>query len=250
MKVLICDDEPLARDRMRRMLDKIDAADLVGEARNGIDLLDQIKVEQPDVVITDIRMPGMDGLEAAEHIAQFEAPPAVVFCTAYDQYAIKAFQVEAIGYLLKPVRQEDLEQVLNKASKVNRVQLSSVRNQLKETDPEPEHQKNRQYISAKSHRGMSLIPLDDVRYFMADQKYVTVRYPEGETLVDETLKELEDEFGARFVRVHRNALVALQHIEAIEHSGSQYQIRLSGIDDRIAISRRHVTAVKKLLQNV
>ncbi|MDX1694611.1 MAG: LytTR family DNA-binding domain-containing protein [Ketobacteraceae bacterium] len=249
MRVLICDDEPLARDRIKRMLEKITDVEVVGEARNGIDLLDRIPLTQPDVVLTDIRMPAMDGMEAAEHMANMAEPPALIFCTAYDEYAIRAFQVQAIGYLLKPVRQEDLEQALSQARRVNRAQLSAVREGLPEqTSGEPPSSRGRRHISAKTHRGIELIPVDEVRYFMADQKYVTVRYPGGDVLIDDTLKELEEEFGQRFLRVHRNALVALAHIEGLEQHQNQYQLRFKDIEDRVVISRRHVAAVKKLLQ--
>ncbi|PIE40592.1 MAG: DNA-binding response regulator [Gammaproteobacteria bacterium] len=249
MRVLICDDEPLARDRIRRMLEKIQQVEVVGEARNGIDLLDRIPLTQPDIVITDIRMPGMDGMEAAGHIAGMAEPPAVIFCTAYDEYAVQAFQVQAIGYLLKPVRQEDLEKVLAKAECVNKAQLNAVREGMAQQprDEEPAFQ-GRRHISTKTHRGVELIPVEAVRFFMADQKYVTVCYPEGNVLIDDTLKELEEEFGNRFLRVHRNALVALAHIDGLEHHQNQYQLRFKGVDARVTISRRHLAAVKKIMQ--
>ncbi len=249
MKVMICDDEPLARDRLSRMLSRIDGITLVGEASNGRELLDVIPQCSPDVVLTDIRMPTMDGLEAAAHMTSLDEPPAVVFCTAYDEYAIKAFQVNAIGYLLKPIRQEDLQAVIEKASKVNKAQLVSVRKEL-EGEQVEEPVSARQCISVKSHRGLELIPITDIRYFKADQKYVTVRYSEGEVLVDETLKELEDELAGRFVRVHRNALVSLAHLEAVESVEGGFQVRLKGIDERVVISRRHVPVLKKRLQTM
>lgn len=251
IKVMICDDEPLARDRMSRMLSKINGVELVGEAYNGRELLEEIQGLAPDLVLTDIRMPIMDGLEAAAHIALLDEPPAVVFCTAYDEYAIKAFQVQAIGYLLKPVRQEDLVSVIDKASRVNKAQLASVRKELRqELGGSEEASPSRQCISVKSHRGLELIPIDDIRFFKADQKYVTVRYSGGEVLVDETLKELEDELEGRFVRVHRNALVSLAHLEAVENIEGGFQVRLNGVDERVVISRRHVPLLKKRLQAI
>ena len=249
MNVVICDDEPLARDRLSRMLSHIEGVTLVGEASNGRELLETIQQHAPDLVLTDIRMPVMDGLEAAAHIATLDEPPAVVFCTAYDEYAVKAFQVNAIGYLLKPVRAEDLHAVIEKASKVNKAQLLSVRQELKHAEGD-QVDTERQCISVKSHRGLELIPISDIAYFKADQKYVTVRHSGGEMLVDETLKELEDEFVGRFVRVHRNALVSLAHLEAVEHLESGYQVRLKGVDERITISRRHVPVLKKRLQSM
>ena len=247
IKVMICDDEPLARDRMSRMLSRIDGVQLVGEAQNGRELLESIHELAPDLVLTDIRMPIMDGLEAAAHIALLDEPPAVVFCTAYDEYAIKAFQVQAIGYLLKPVRQEDLVSVIEKASRVNKAQLASVRQELSGSEDAP---LARQCISVKSHRGLELIPIDDIRFFKADQKYVTVRYSAGEVLVDETLKELEDELEGRFIRVHRNALVSLAHLEAVENVEGGFQVRLNGVDERVVISRRHAPLLKKRLQAI
>lgn len=252
IRVLICDDEPLARDRMRRMLEKVPATLCVGEAENGEELLEQVPDLHPDLILLDIRMPGMDGLKAASRLSESDNPPAIVFCTAYDEHAIAAFKVNAIDYLLKPVRQEDLEKVLHKASRVNKAQLATVRKEMGEEETLPGHngKKVREYISARSRRGIELIPVSDVRYFLADQKYVTVRHSQGETLLDETLKELEDEFGERFVRVHRNALVALAYVEGLEHRNNQHQLRLQGVPERLVVSRRHASAIKKLLHSL
>lgn len=251
IRVLICDDEPLALDRMRRMLEKVPATLCVGEAENGQELLEQVPKLQPDLILLDIRMPGMDGLQAASRLSESDNPPAIIFCTAYDEHAIEAFKVNAVDYLLKPVRQEDLEKALNKAGRVNKTQLQAVKKEFGSDEPVAEgDSKEREYISARSRRGIELIPVADVRYFLADQKYVTVRHSQGETLLDETLKDLEQEFGDRFVRVHRNALVALAYVEGLEHSGNQYQLRLQGVEERLTVSRRHASGVKKLLQNL
>lgn len=251
IRVLICDDEPLARDRLRRMLEKIPATLCVGEAENGEDLLRQVPDLRPDLILLDIRMPGMDGLKAASRLGESDNPPALVFCTAYDEHAIAAFKVNAIDYLLKPVRQEDLEKALHKASRINKAQLATVRKELgDDSNDDPNGKKAREYISARSRRGIELIPVADVRYFLADQKYVTVRHSQGETLLDETLKELEDEFGERFVRVHRNALVALAYVEGLETRNNQQQLRVQGVPERLTVSRRHAASVKKLLQNL
>lgn len=250
IRVLICDDEPLALDRMRRMLEKIPATLCVGEAENGQDLLEQVPKLHPDLILLDIRMPGMDGLQAASRLSESDNPPAVIFCTAYDEHAIEAFKVNAVDYLLKPVRQDDLEKALNKASRINKTQLHAVRKEMGTEEPVEGDNKEREYISARSRRGIELIPVADVRYFLADQKYVTVRHSQGETLLDETLKDLEQEFGDRFVRVHRNALVALAYVEGLEHAGNQYQLRLQGVDERLTVSRRHASGVKKLLQQL
>ncbi|MEE2733076.1 MAG: LytTR family DNA-binding domain-containing protein [Pseudomonadota bacterium] len=248
MRVLICDDEPLARDRLRRMLEKVPATLCVGEAEHGQELLEMVPQAHPDLILLDIRMPGMDGLQAASRLSDGDSPPAIIFCTAYDEHAIEAFKVNAVDYLMKPVRQEDLEAALNKASRINKAQMNAVRRELGEDTPTESGE--REYISARSRRGIELIPVADVRYFLADQKYVTVRHSQGETLLDETLKDLETEFGERFLRIHRNALVALNYIEGLEHRGNQYQLRIQGIEERLTVSRRHASAVKKLLQSL
>lgn len=250
LTLIICDDEPLARERLRRMVEKLPTIQIVAEAGNGRELLDAVAQHQPDVVMTDIRMPGMDGLEAAQHLAELGSPPAIVFCTAYDEYALQALQVQAIGYLVKPVRLDELSQVLAKATRVNRAQLSAVRERLGEQELPGTGLQGRQFISARSHRGIELVPVDQVRYFMADQKYVTVRYPEGEVIIDHTLKELEDEFGDRFLRVHRNALVAVAFIDGIEQGGGHTQLRIQGVSERVAVSRRHAAVVRKRLTDM
>ena len=242
MKVLIVDDEKLARDRISRMLAEVDGYDVVGEAGHGMEAIQECQRAQPDVVLLDIRMPGMDGLEAARHLMQMEEPPAVVFCTAYEEHAIEAFNVQAVGYLLQPVRREDLVNVLRSAKRANKAQLAA----LMEQDGD-----RRSHISARTRRGIELIPIDDVRFFQADQKYVTVRHGDGELLIDETLHELEDEFGERFVRVHRNALVASRFIEGLERDeNGHFQIRMRGVDERVDISRRHLSSVRKYVQTL
>jgi two-component system response regulator AlgR len=242
MKVLIVDDEKLARDRITRMLGDVDGYDVVGEAGHGMEAIEECQRVQPDVVLLDIRMPGMDGLEAARHLMEMEEPPAVVFCTAYEEHAIEAFNVQAVGYLLKPVRREDLVNVLRSAKRANKAQLAA----LMEQDGD-----RRSHISARTRRGIELIPIEDVRFFQADQKYVTVRHGDGELLIDETLRELEDEFGERFVRVHRNALVASRFIEGLERDeNGHFQIRMRGVDERVDISRRHLSSVRKYIQTL
>jgi two-component system response regulator AlgR len=243
MKILIVDDEQLARDRLTRMIGGFDAHEVIGEAGNGIEAVQVASTLQPEVVLMDIRMPGMDGLEAARHIVtDIEEPPAVIFCTAYEEHAIEAFDLQAVGYLLKPVRKENLESALGKAQRVNKAQLAALA---------VEQPPRRTHISARTRRGIELIPVDQVRYFQADQKYVTVRHPDGEIIIDETLKELEEEFGERFVRVHRNALVAARHITGLDRmADGHYQIRLRGIDEVVDISRRHVAGVRKYVKSL
>ena len=245
MDVLIVDDEPLARQRLARMLDKLDGYDLIAEAENGEAALAAICKFDPDIVLLDVRMPGEDGLSVARRIGALDDPPAVIFCTAFDQYALDAFGTEAVGYLLKPVKSEQLLEALTKAQRLNKVQRAAF-----SRNPTPVGNL-RSHISAKTRRGVELIPLDDVRYFIADHKYVTVYHVNGEHLLDETLKELEEEFSQRFLRIHRNALVSVKHIEAIERTAQgQYQVRLSNTEMRPIVSRRHVGGLKALLKHL
>lgn len=244
MDILIVDDEALARQRLLRMVEKIEGFSVVAEADNAEDALAAITRSDPDIVLLDIRMPGRDGLSLAQDIAELEDAPAVIFCTAFDQYALDAFGTNAVGYLLKPVKAEQLLQVLEKAQKLNKIQRVAAQKNSK-----PKSETQRTHITAKTRRGVELIPLDDVRYFLADHKYVTVYHRAGEHLLDETLKELEEEFGARFVRVHRNSLVSVKHIEALERNAQgQYQVRLADTELRPVISRRHVSDLKELLK--
>ena len=243
MKILLVDDESLARDRLRRLLETEPDHEVVGEAPNGIDAIRLASEHQPDLVLLDIRMPGMDGLETARHFLELDTPPAVIFCTAYEEHAIQAFDLQAVGYLLKPVRRENLLQALAKTSRLNRVQLAALN---------PTEATRRSHISTRTHRGVELIPLDHVRYFQADQKYVTVRHSDGEVIVDETLRELENEFGEKFLRVHRNALVAKKYIEGLvkdDHSGAM-KVRLQGVEEALDISRRHLPSIRKVIKSL
>ncbi|WP_341936942.1 LytR/AlgR family response regulator transcription factor [Marinimicrobium sp. C2-29] len=246
MDVLIVDDEPLARERLTRMVDQLDGYRVVGQAGDTASALGAISAQDPDVVLLDVRMPGEDGLSAAHQIGELDDPPAVIFCTAFDQYALDAFGTDAVGYLLKPVRAEQLLEVLEKARRPNKLQR-----QAKQTEASQSSHNGRSHISARTPRGVELIPLEEVRYFIADQKYVTVHHLKGEHLLDETLKELEEEFGNRFLRTHRSALVSVQHIQAMERNGDgHYQVRLADTEQRPPVSRRHAGALKDLLQKL
>jgi len=244
MDVIVVDDEPLARDRLARMVNKLEDCQVVAEAENVEQALQAVTEHDPDVVLLDVRMPQEDGLSAAKKITDMEDPPAVIFCTAYDEYALDAFSTDAVGYLLKPVKPEDLQTALEKAQRVNKVQLAA----LSERQA-PDNQ--RKHISAKTRRGVELIPLEDVRFFIADHKYVTVHHTQGETLIDDTLKDLENEFANLFVRIHRNALVAIDCIEGMERNPQgQYRVRLKDIEEKPIVSRRHVSRLRELLTSM
>ncbi|MCC5871138.1 MAG: response regulator transcription factor [Gammaproteobacteria bacterium] len=249
MNILVVDDEDLARDRLLRILDRLagrqGGVEVVGQASNGLEAVRQCQSLLPDIVLLDIRMPGMDGLEAARHIARMETPPAVIFCTAYEEHAIAAFDAQAVGYLLKPVREHDLEDALARASRANRAQLAAL---LEDGDLQ---NSQRSHISARTRRGIELVPVDEIRYFQADQKYVTVRWPEGELLIDDPLRQLETEFGDRFVRIHRNALVALRFLESLERDAQgHYRVRMRGIEESLDVSRRHVAGLRRFIQSL
>lgn len=245
MKVLIVDDEPLARDRLRYLLGKIDGyVALEHDAGNGRETLELCRKLEPDIVLLDIRMPGMDGLETATYLSSLKNPPAVVFCTAYDDHALEAFKASAEGYLLKPICREDLEQALARAQKLNRLQLANLDESLvKKKDPG--------HIMAKTVRGVELIPLKDILYFMADSKYVTVYHKEGEVLIDDPLKLLEQEHNNLFVRIHRNALICRSAIESLTKNEKGHSfIHLKGVEKPLSVSRRHVPLIKKIMRSM
>jgi two-component system, LytTR family, response regulator AlgR len=239
LKVLVVDDEAPARERLKSLLAEIGDSAVAGEASNGADALTLTTQLAPDVVLLDVRMPGMDGLEAARHLNVLEEPPAVIFTTAYDQYAVQAFEAHAVGYLLKPVRKEQLAAALSRAGRLTRVQLQQL----------AAGEARRTHIAARRREGLRLIPLEDVRYFLADQKYTTVRHGEGEDLIEDSLKLLEDEFGQSLVRIHRNALVAVRHLERIERSPEgQYLVYLRGCEAPLQVSRRMAGELKERLR--
>jgi two-component system response regulator AlgR len=238
LKVLIVDDEPPARERLRSLLAEIADVEVIGEAVNGHEALQETHDLAPDVVLLDVRMPGMDGLEAARHLNVLEEPPAVIFTTAYDQYAVEAFDAHAVGYLLKPVRKEQLAASLARAGRVTRAQLQRLAAAAGE--------ERRSHIAARHREGLRLIPIEEVQYFLADQKYTTVRHVNGEDLIEDSLRLLESEFGAAFVRIHRNALVGVKYLERIERNADgQYFVRLRGCEAPLQVSRRMAGELKE-----
>ncbi len=244
MRVLIVDDEKLARDRLRELLIEIGGHTVVGEAMNGNEAVERAAELKPDVLLMDIRMPGMDGLEAAMHLMGLENPPSVIFTTAYDQHALHAFEVNAVDYLLKPIRKDRLAAALEKAHKLTLKQLQQI-NQAQEQPSARTH------ISVHLRGNIRLVPVQDILYFMADSKYVTVRTPSEEHLIEDSLVNLEKEFGDRaFLRIHRNALVATGYIKGIEKSPTgTWQVSLNGLDRKLDVSRRHAASVRRWARN-
>ncbi|MBT8108400.1 MAG: LytTR family DNA-binding domain-containing protein [Gammaproteobacteria bacterium] len=246
MKVLIVDDEKPARDRLQQILEDEDDYEVVGEAANGHEALELAARLAPDIVLLDIRMPGMEGIETAHHLNSMNRPPAVVFTTAYDEYAIDAFEARAIGYVLKPVRRSRLTGALEHASRFASTTLHDAASEAR-LDVQRKH------VCAQAHGELKLLPVEAITCFRADQKYVSVDHDDGQDLIDDSLKSLEAEFGDRFVRIHRGALIAVDRVARIEKNAegkSRVVLRDdSHTDDKeLIISRRHVAEVKRRLK--
>jgi two-component system response regulator AlgR len=240
MRVLLVDDETLARERLRRLLAEVPDCEVCGEAADGHAALHGYEQLQPDVVLMDIRMPGMDGLEAARHLAGLADPPAVIFTTAFGDHALEAFEACAVDYLLKPIRAERLAAALGNARRLTRAQATQLGSDTGGV---------RSHICVRVRGNLQLIPVSDIRFFRADHKYVTVRTGDAEYLIEEPLKALEDEFTARFLRIHRNALVAADFIVGLEKDAAgQCVVVLGGIDERLEVSRRHQPEVRARLK--
>lgn len=242
--VLIVDDEPLARARLARQLQTINGCQLLGEAADGESALQQLDSLDPDLLLLDIEMPGENGLQLAAQITNRPNPPAIIFCTAHDEFALPAFAVAPSGYLLKPVSVEQLAQAIAQARRLSKPQRRALHTQL------PQPASGRRQIKAVSRRGVQLLEVDDIRCFIAEDKYVIAHHSGGETVLDESLKELEMEFGERFVRVHRNAIVAVDFITGLQKGGDGYRVMLAGIALAPAVSRRLLAGIKSLLSEM
>jgi two-component system, LytTR family, response regulator AlgR len=242
MRVLIVDDEAPARERLKRLLTELEDYELSGEASNGHEALQLCQQQRPDVLLLDVRMPGLSGIDVAQHLNSLEEPPAVIFTTAYDEYALDAFEAEAIGYLLKPVRKEKLARALRHAARISSSRLQHLK---QKTDTEI----RREHICARLGEQLRLIPVNEIRYFVAEQKYITVHHSRGKDLIDESLKDLSVEFAEDFIRIHRNALVAERTIAGVERDvEGQYKLQLRDSSETLPISRRHSTAVLRRLR--
>ena len=251
IRVFIADDEGPARERLKELLQDI-AGDLptvvAGEAANGVEALERLPASGAQVLLLDIRMPGMDGLELARHVTTLENAPAVVFVTAHDKHAVEAFDLNALDYLLKPVRATRLAAALKKAINVGAPQRES----LARAAGGP-----REYLSVAERNRIVLVPVRDIVFLRAEQKYVTVRTKVREHLIEESLIALEREFtGADlpypFVRIHRNCLVARAAIRGFERTGggeeeAHWQVVLDGVPERLPVSRRQWPTVRELI---
>lgn len=251
LKVLIADDEAPARNRLRELLSDIDNISVVAEAKNGKEALSFVNEQQADIVLLDIRMPVMDGIETAQHLQKMDNPPAIIFTTAFDSYAMQAFDMSAIDYLLKPIRLERLQAAINKA----RALLPSQLDALTPLHPQRTH------LSISERGRILIVPISEVIYLRAELKYITVRTAEREYLLEESLTHLEQEFGNIFIRLHRNCLVAQAYIlgyekRSIENNDEtdmqndnrsqekHWVALLKGIPDTITVSRRQLHLIK------
>ncbi len=248
MRIVIVDDEKLARDRLRGLLADLGAGEVVGEASNGVEALARVEAGQPDLVLLDIRMPGMDGLEVARHLAGLARPPAVIFTTAYDEHALAAFDARAVDYVVKPIRSERLAQALERVQGL--IQATGRGAGSIAAGEAAAAEGARTHISAYDKGQLRVLPVSDVICFQAEEKYVAVRTATDQVLIEESLKGLEEEFGDRFVRVHRNALVALVHVDALRKDGAATYVQMKHTGERLAVSRRMLAAVRKRLRQV
>jgi two-component system response regulator AlgR len=251
LKVLIVDDEPLARDRLRALLSDLAGqlpSEVVGEAANGLLALEALRQQTADVVLADIRMPGMDGIELATHLGRLEKPPAVIFTTAYDNYAVQAFDLNAVDYLLKPVRAQRLLAALQKVPgpRPDAALLANIGQEVRGG--------GRTHLSCHERGRLLLVPITEVLYFKADLKYVTARTAEREYLLDEALTHLESEFAERFLRLHRAVLVAKTALAGFEKAAGDDAeaygwALLRGVPEKLPVSRRQWAPAKALVKN-
>lgn len=252
LRILLVDDEPLARERLRALLDDIAEqlqTEVVGVAGNGLSALEFLRTWPVDVVLADIRMPGMDGIELAGHLGSLDKSPAVIFTTAYDNYAVHAFELSAVDYLLKPVRAQRLLAALQKvvhAPLADPTQLANIGKEVRGS--------GRSHLSCQERGRLLLVPVGEILYFKADLKYVTARTVEREYLLDEALTHLENEFSERFIRLHRSVLVAKTALAGLEKAaGDDAEAHgwalLRGVPEKLPISRRQWTPAKVLIKN-
>lgn len=240
MRILIVDDEPLARGRVRSLVAELGRDEIIGEAGDGPGAIDAVQNLNPDLVLLDIRMPGMDGLEVARHLRTLARPPAVVFATAFGDHALEAFEANAIDYLLKPIRAERLAAALDRVRALTTLRPEALPAAGART-----------HLSAVVKGRLQLVPVAEIRYLHADQKYVEAVWPEGRILIEDSLKSLETEFPQRFLRVHRNALVAVDYVAALERlDDGEMVVVLRGVPEPVAVSRRLAGEVRQRLRAI
>lgn len=232
MKILIADDEPLARTRLAALLRDCAGAEVVASVGDGDAALAACATAHPDLLLLDIAMPGLDGLGVARRLAALADPPQLVFCTAYEEHALAAYELRAADYLLKPVRLERLREALARAG--------ALRQRARPAET----------LVAQAHGASVKIPFADILFLSADEKYVTVQRAAGEALSEQSLKAIEEAHPERFVRVHRACLIPVERLLGLRRDadGSVHAL-IAGSDATPEVSRRNLSAVRKLLRN-
>jgi two-component system response regulator AlgR len=244
LRVMIVDDEAPARRRLRELLDDCATAlplVVVGEAAGGTEALELLHAVEADLVLADIGMPGMDGLEFARHLLKLPQPPVVIFTTAYHEHALAAFEVNAIDYLTKPVRLQRLLAALQKVPRLKPLTAAKL-DQVPAGAP--------RFLSVTERSRVVLVPVAEIVYLKAELKYITIRTAEREYLLEESLTRLEADLGPRFVRVHRNCLVARDCIRGFERRAgdegdAHWEVLLKGIPETLPVSRRQQHVVRE-----
>lgn len=244
MRALIVDDEAPARERLAALLRECGDVEIVGEAANGREAVEAFANLNPDLILLDIRMPVMDGLEAARHIAAFDNPPAVIFCTAFDSHALAAFEANAVDYLVKPIRLERLKAAIARAQRFSGAALARA-------ESAGGGARRRSHLCARVRGNLQLVPIGDIQYLLAEDKYVVVHHAKGEVLIEEALKALETEFEDRFVRIHRNCLVSRERIAGLSRSADgRIFAQLDGVATPLEVSRRNLPGLRKLVRHL
>lgn len=239
LRIVIADDEAPARQRLADLLRECAAElpnEVVATAGNGLEVLEAASRTQPDVLLLDIQMPGMTGLEAARHLQAMDPSPAVVFVTAYDEYAVRAFEVRALDYLLKPVRARRLVEALQRVRPLSAEDAAALA-------------PRRRHFCCNERGRLWLVAVEEVLYLRAELKYVTARTREREYLLNESLVRIEEEFPDAYVRIHRNCLVARRHLAGFEHTGTGEEARWMAVlhdwEERLAVSRRQQHVIRE-----
>ena len=244
LTALIVDDEKLAREELSFLLRSFPQIEVVGTAANGVEAIQEIENLTPDLVFMDVQMPGLDGLSAVRKMIEEGMDlPHFIFATAYDQYAIEAFELAAADYLLKPVRAERLVATLARARR---------RRAPADAPPPLAAEGERRHFSTSERGRILLVPIADVLCLKAEQKYVTARTAARDYLLDESLVQIEQEFPRRFLRIHRNCLVAAAAVRGVERSGeaegeARWEILLAGLAERLPVSRRQWPLLRQAL---
>jgi two-component system, LytTR family, response regulator len=246
-RTVLIDDEAPARDILKYYLKDFPEIDIIAECADGFSGLKTVSELKPDLVFLDIQMPRLTGFELIEVMTERPAP-AIIFTTAYDQFAIKAFELNAVDYLLKPFPKERLGEAINKViersgpEKTESVPVSK----LLEKMPEQAGQVNR--IVVRKGNAINLIPIDQVRYIEAEDDYVMVYHSTGKALKQQTMKFYEDNLpGTDFVRVHRSYIVRIQEINRIEPYGKDNHVAILKSGDRLPVSRAGYKLLKEEL---